>query len=247
VGYRPRVTRASERQPRYDGIAEWYDDFFSRYGDLADPLSTSSHLARLLGPGKGQCLDIACGGGLHHEAIDATGRTIVGVDLSGDQLRVAKRRALALLVRATAVALPFADASFPTVICTYLHTDIDDMVPVFLEVYRVLRPGGALVYLGVHPCFWGHFIENPVGPGRIVHPGYLETGWIDSPYWRNPVGLRARVGARHVTVSELVNAVVSAGLTLLKLEEPRARSGHADRLVIVAARPAPQPWAPVGF
>lgn len=151
---------SQQHRPRYDGNAEWYDELFARYGDLADPLSSSSLLARLLGPGGGRCLDVACGGGLHHDAIASTGRTIIGVDLSSDQLQVARRRGRAALVRGSAAALPFTDESFPIVVCTYLHTDIDDMTPVFVEVNRVLRPGGKLVYLGVHPCFWGHFIEN---------------------------------------------------------------------------------------
>ncbi len=199
---RPAAPRADRRQggwlgaepgkARYDGIADWYDKLFAAYGDMRDPLSSSAHLARLLGPGEGNCLDVACGGGLHHDAIVSIGRSVIGLDLSEDQLRVARRCGVArLLLRANATALPFPDATFPAVVCTYLHTDIDDMAPVFAEILRVLRPGGTLVYLGVHPCFWGHFIENPLGTGRIVHPGYLETGWIDSPYWRESTGLRA--------------------------------------------------------
>ena len=85
----------------------------------------------------------------------------------------------------------------------------------------------------------GHFIENPRGSGRIVHPGYLEKGWLDCPDWRNPGGLRDRVGARHATISELVNSVIVAGLTLLGLEEPPGATGHADRLVILGARRDP--------
>lgn len=219
---------------RYDGFADWYDERFVQYSDVSDPLSSSSILARLLGPGQGLCLDVACGGGLHHQAIRSTGRTVTGVDLSTDQLRVARQRGLATLLRGSATALPFAAASFDAAVCTYLHIDIDDMRPVMAEVARVLRPGGRLVYVGVHPCFWGHFIENPLAPARVVHPGYLETGWIESPHWRNPEGLRARVGARHVTVSELINAVLRAGLQLEHIEEPPAHTGHADRLAFVA-------------
>jgi SAM-dependent methyltransferase len=230
-------SRTRSEAPRYDGNADWYEEFFSRYGyaDLTDPTSNASHLLRQLGQGSGLCLDLGCGGGLHHAAITSSGRTVVGVDISSDQLRVARRRTRNL-IRASAGAVPFPDASFPTVVSTYLHTDIDDMAPVFAEARRVLHDGGTFVYLGVHPCFLGHFIENPDLTERIIHPGYLETGWIDSPYLRNPEVLRARVGARHVTISELINAVVAAGLRLVRLEEPPSKSGHADRIVIVATR-----------
>ena len=160
---------------------------------------------------------------------------VVGVDISRDQLRVAQARTRNLVL-ASARAVPFPDASFPTVVCTYLHTDTDDIVPVFAEAHRVLKAWGMFVYLGVHPCFWGHFVENSHPPVRVIHPGYLETGWIDSPHWRNPEGLRAKVGARHVTMSELINAVVAAGLRITRLEEPASQSGHADRIAIVSTR-----------
>lgn len=221
--------------PRYDGIADWYDDVFARYGDLSDPLSSSSQLAELLGRGAGLCLDVGCGGGLHHKAIMSTGRAVIGVDLSRDQLQVARGRTRDL-VRASAYRLPFPNASFPTVVSTYLHTDIPDIGPVLAEVNRVLRSGGTFVYVGVHPCFWGHFVENPHLPDRIVHAGYLETGWVESPYWRNPDGLRAKVGARHVTISELVNAFIGAGLKIEKVAELPDGSGHADRIGIVSTR-----------
>jgi SAM-dependent methyltransferase len=230
------TSTAARSGPRYDGNAEWYDQVFSGYGDLSDPLSNASYLVRALGPGVGRCLDVACGTGLHHEAIRSSGRSIIGIDLSRDQLRVAQQRGRATLLHASATALPFADQSFPLAVCTFLHTDIDDMAPVFAEIRRVLRPQGRLIYLGVHPCFWGHFIENPQADDRIVHPGYLETGWLECPYLRNPTGLRARVGARHVTVSELLNSLIGAGLTLSRLDEPPGRTGHADRIAILATR-----------
>jgi SAM-dependent methyltransferase len=181
------------------------------------------------------CLDLACGGGLHHAAIASTGRIVIGLDLSADQLQVARKRT-ANLVRGDVCRLPFQDSLFTAIVCTYLHTDIDDMKPVFQEVYRTLRAGGVFVYVGVHPCFWGHFIESPGLPDRIVHPGYLHSGWIESPYQRNPTGLRAKVGARHATISELVNSAIAASLDVLRLEELGTASGHADKIAIVASR-----------
>jgi hypothetical protein len=39
-------------------------------------------LRGLLGPGQGWCLDIACGTGIHFEAITVTGRRVLGVDIA---------------------------------------------------------------------------------------------------------------------------------------------------------------------
>jgi SAM-dependent methyltransferase len=66
---------------------------------------------------------------------------VLGIDISADRLRVAKQRS-APLVRADAIQLPFAQESFDTVSATYLHTDVDDIAPIFDEVERVLRPRG---------------------------------------------------------------------------------------------------------
>jgi 2-polyprenyl-3-methyl-5-hydroxy-6-metoxy-1,4-benzoquinol methylase len=74
---------------RYDGHAEWYDSTFAGYGDLDREGSSSAHLVRLLGEGSGWCLDVGCGTGLHSRGIASTGRRVVGLDLSRDQLRVA--------------------------------------------------------------------------------------------------------------------------------------------------------------
>ncbi len=144
---------------------------------------------------------------------------MVGIDVSADQLRLAQQRETAL-VRADAVNLPFADRSFDTVTSTYLHTDIDDAGPVFGEVERILRPGGRFVYIGIHPCFVGPFIEISDEKTQIVHSGYRDAGWhIDSPYFREQ-GLRHRVGFRHVPLSDLVGALIGSGLRLTGIEEP---------------------------
>jgi SAM-dependent methyltransferase len=78
------------RASRYDGFADWYDRTFSFYA--YDESSSAAHLRRLLGPGTGWCLDVGCGTGFNFEAVVATGRRVVGIDISTDQLRLARRR-----------------------------------------------------------------------------------------------------------------------------------------------------------
>lgn len=203
---------------RYDGWAEWYDAKFAAYA-IGDS-SSAAQLRRMLGPGQGWCLDIGCGTGLHFDAIAATGRRVIGVDISSDQLTLARRRH-ATVALGNAQRLPFASASFDTVTATYLHTDIDDIAAVFAEASRVMRGGGRFVYLGTHPCFVGHFVEfREEDGGRVVHAGYHESGWhMESPFF-SPEGVRARVGYRHVPLAELVNGLVASGLRLLQMEEP---------------------------
>jgi SAM-dependent methyltransferase len=199
---------------RYDGLADWYD---ARYVAGAEPHQPG--LLELLGPGSGPCLDIGCGTGRNFETIRASGRSVVGLDFSADQLRLARTRTDGPLMVADAAVLPFADASFDTAMVMWISTDVDDFAKVLREATRVLRPGGVLVVYGVHPCFNGpHVVWNEDG-SRLVHPSYRRFGWHEeSPYWGD--GIRRHVGMHHVTLAAYLNAFLTSGLTLERFEEP---------------------------
>lgn len=169
--------------PRYDGVADWYDQRVAWSTAAAAPL-----IARLAGRGSGWCLDVGCGTGAHLAALAEAGWSVVGVDASADQLRVAGRRAgpmVAGLVQADAVRLPFPTGSCPLVVSAFTHTDVEDFTGLAREARRVLAVDGRFVYVGLHPCFTGPFAEQPRADGaRLVHPGYARPGWLTSgPGW----------------------------------------------------------------
>ena len=140
-------------------------------------------------------LDLAFGTGNLMLDWHAAGLRPVGVDLSPQMVRIAatKMRALGLpltLARACAQALPFADATFDGVVCTFPAEFIwgDETA---VEVSRVLRPGGRFVVVlgasltGRDPL--SRFIEwlysitgqRPPLPGSAVLPpsGELSVQW----------------------------------------------------------------------
>jgi SAM-dependent methyltransferase len=200
---------------RYDGHTEWYEGFSS------GPMFTATREAAvaLVGKGPGRCLDLGCGTGLALPLLSAAGWTVVGTDVSTDQLAVARTRATDV-VQADAHDLPFDDGAFDAVVSIFTHTDFDDAARVFAEVHRVLRHGGVFAYAGVHPCFASPFVEHRDDGPWLVHPGYRQDVW--NLVSRNPdvPGISSRVGFHHLPLASLLNAVLGSGLVLTHAVEP---------------------------
>jgi ubiquinone/menaquinone biosynthesis C-methylase UbiE len=135
--------RAFYRQyaPRYDQQTAWYDRVL--LGDGRAWAGAQSD---------GAVLEVAIGTGRNLPYYPRD-RWLTGIDLTPAMLTLARDRArelhvaVALLV-ADAQALPFAAASFDSVVCTLGLNAIPDDRAAVAEMYRVLRPGGRLVLLG---------------------------------------------------------------------------------------------------
>jgi ubiquinone/menaquinone biosynthesis C-methylase UbiE len=99
----------------------------------------------------GRVLEVAIGTGrsLEHYPPDVS---IVGIDLTPEMLRLAKRRAARLgreveLIEGDAEHLPFDDAAFDTVVCELGLCSIPRPAVAIAEMARVLKPGGTLLLL----------------------------------------------------------------------------------------------------
>ncbi|MEM1346378.1 MAG: class I SAM-dependent methyltransferase [Pseudomonadota bacterium] len=109
--------------------------------------SSYALLADLVAPGE-RVLDLGCGSGPLLELIHTrhgTDVTLAGLDMSADELALARARLgddTVALHQGLAQELPFADATFDTVLCHWALTLMDPVAPVLTEVARVLRPGG---------------------------------------------------------------------------------------------------------
>ncbi len=227
---------------RYDGHADWYDgwnqphieanvpEILDLLGDAAKPRRPSP------GPSAGLCLDLGCGTGLYFDALTASGRTVVGLDRSADQLRIAQRRSRHIM-QGDAARLPFADGIFPAVVTLWISTDVDDYPAVQHEAARVLAPGGILRLLRR-----SSLLQRPAQPdprrrrdtrAPDLPPGRLAPG--GQPWWGPYV--RSRVGMRHHPLAELLNAFIAAELTIERVVE-RGDNPVPTILGIRARKPA---------
>jgi ubiquinone/menaquinone biosynthesis C-methylase UbiE len=219
----------------YDEIADWYEtEFLASRANV--PLGVERALRQLLGDGDGPCLELGCGTGVHAGQVRALGWTPLGVDLSARMLHHAKPRLP--IVRADAARLCVRDASLPAVVAVLVHTDMADYPAVVREASRVLAPGGVFVHIGVHPCFCGAFADHTDRAAVVIRPGYHDRGWTTKS-WHDK-GIRDKVGATHLPVSELLNAVLDAGLRMERLVE-----GGSPTPLMLAVR-ARKPPGPAG-
>jgi demethylmenaquinone methyltransferase/2-methoxy-6-polyprenyl-1,4-benzoquinol methylase len=127
-------------------------------------------------------LDICCGTGdmtaallaLHPEG----GEPVTGLDFSTEMLRLAEEKykaANAIWIEGDAMSLPFPDASFDLVTSAFGFRNLRNYSAGLAEIYRVLRPGGAI---GILEC------NQPGGVSGVLFNLYFRHvlpfagGWI---------------------------------------------------------------------
>jgi len=200
-------------QARYDEWADWYEHYIT--GDAQSfTRRTAEILSQVLGPGAGPLLDLACGTGIYGQTISALGWTPLGVDLSVGQLRHARRRMP--VAAAEASALPVRAGKLAAVTAILCHTDIDDYALTCHAASAALRAGGVFAHVGVHPCFVGAFADRSNSSEITITPGYWERDRRFEGPWH---GVRARVGARHIPLGELLDTFIRNGLAIERVIE----------------------------
>ncbi|MFI5302910.1 MAG: class I SAM-dependent methyltransferase, partial [Polyangiales bacterium] len=125
----------------YDRFAPSYEarrDGRGRYHDLVDDLEVELAIPYARGA---HVLDIGCGTGLISRRLMAHARSVTGVDLSPRMLAVARARGLDV-VEASALSLPFEDASFDVAVSFKTLAHVPDLSRALAEMTRVVRPGG---------------------------------------------------------------------------------------------------------
>jgi SAM-dependent methyltransferase len=195
----------------YDEFADWYEQYIQGpHYERVDAV-----LRDLIGRGEGACLEVCCGTGARAAVLRELGWKPAGVDLSHRQLDYAMARMP--VVQGDAAMLPFRSASVQAVACVYGHTDLPEYAAVLREAARVLVPGGRYVHLGSHPCFVGAFADRSDSKRVVIDERYSDRS-LSFDTWA-PHGVRARVGAWHVPIADLLNAVTDSGLRVTRTIE----------------------------
>lgn len=101
----------------------------------------------------GRVFELGCGGGLNQALYDPAQITsFSGIDpheklLDGARARAREKGWQADIRQGVGEDIPFASGSFDTVVCTYTLCSVDDPGAVLAEMWRILAPGGKLLFL----------------------------------------------------------------------------------------------------
>jgi ubiquinone/menaquinone biosynthesis C-methylase UbiE len=175
---------------------------------------------RVIGAAEGRVLEVGIGSGLNLPLYGPRVRAVVGLEPSPELLRMARDRAVTAqvaveLLEASAEAIPLDDASIDTAVTTWTLCTIPDAPRALAELRRVLKPGGALL-----------FVEH----GRAPEPGVAQ--WqdrLDPLWWRVAGGCHLNrkiddlISGSGFRIHALANARLPGPRTHTFLYEGRAR------------------------
>ncbi len=214
---------------------------FNRFNSASDSFSEIMErpaVERLTGNVAGaRVLDLGCGAGPYSIWFAERGSQVSGLDLSETMLALARQKAVDRGVRIDfriadmREPLPFNNAEFDLVFtATALHY-VEDLAGLFREIARVTKRTGHFVASVLHPMSTAYFptltTENQREPQYFGEPARsLETPWLD---YGEVTGKGRRIVCHHHTTAEYFDAIVSAGLRVTNLCEPKPPAEYASQ------------------
>lgn len=128
----------------------WFAPFYDRFMAGSEAATVGEWRRELLASVEGEVLDLGAGTGANVPLFPPSVRHVVAAEPDAGmakRIRGRERRVPLDVVSAVAEQLPFADESFDSVVSTLVLCTVDDLERSIAEVKRVLRPGGAFVFL----------------------------------------------------------------------------------------------------
>lgn len=208
------------------------------YDVYRDGLNTPAFLEMLPDVERLSGLDIGCGEGHNTRLVAQRGASMTAIDISETFIRHAKQaeeeNPLDIHYEvASAVELPFEDASFDFATVFMSLMDISESDLALAEAHRVVEPGGFFQFSITHPCFDTPHRKNLRGGDGLTYAievgDYFEKRDGEIAEWLfSAVPPEAKKGMRPFrvprfsrTVSEWLNLLVEVGFIIERLGEPR--------------------------
>lgn len=201
-----------------DGVVNDYDRVAASYaahneGNAWNACYERPAVLALLGDVAGKrVLDAGCGAGAHSHELVRRGATVTGIDRSSGLLAIARQRlgpGVALHEGDLEEPLPFEDGAFDVVLTSLVLHYLQRWEPLFVELRRVLVPGGRIVASTHHP-----FMDHAHSGGddyfatyRITEEWSVGDQQVTMQFWHRPL-------------RDIVDAFTAGGFVVDRISEP---------------------------
>ncbi|MFC5139785.1 class I SAM-dependent methyltransferase [Actinomycetospora rhizophila] len=187
-------------------------------------LTDAAVLAALGDVNGARVLDGGCGEGYMGRLLAERGAQVTGIDTSAALIDAARehsdaeRHGISYAV-ASLEAIPEPDGSFDAAVCNHVISDVADPAAALKELGRVLRPGGRLVLLMLHPCFYTAHAERDA-TGTIPVTTYFSERHVDQTFKVAGIESPDEVHMRFRPLEFYTRCITDAGFVITRLEEP---------------------------
>ncbi len=230
----------------WDENAELWTKLVRKGYDLyRDHVNTPAFLAMLPDVSGMSGLDIGCGEGYNTRLVARLGAKMTAIDISKVFLNHARHLereepcGIEYLF-ASAIELPFPDASFDFTMATMSFMDAPEHEKILREAYRVTRPGGFLQFSITHPCFqtprWKWVLDEEGQRIAIECGDYFEPPAEEIEEWffsSVPAELedsgKFRIPVFRRTLSSWMNLLIDTGFVIERFCEPRADKATIEK------------------
>ncbi|RKS77092.1 methyltransferase family protein [Actinomadura pelletieri DSM 43383] len=156
---------ASRTLERWEANADYWVKVIREGRDRYRTELTDAAVLDAIGPCAGlRVLDAGCGEGYLSRRLAGDGADVDGVDACQSLIDAANAYpsppGAARFVCASVDDLPFEDDVYDLIVCNHLFSHLPDPTHALREFARVLKSGGRLILLTLHPCFYVHHSER---------------------------------------------------------------------------------------
>lgn len=195
---------------QYNNFADQFADSNSNTQKVDNTFSRTTFYKQIdfIKPGI-KLIDLACGDAFDLNHYQDLGAEIYGLDASEEMVSLAKKRLPDADIKVGVFeSIPFEDNYFDTVLSKYALMTSANLEPVFNEIHRVLKPGGIMMYLVVHP--FRQYFEK-----RNLEADYFKKEVVESHLFGNTM----TVNEPSHTMSEYLNDFLFNNYDVLSYEE----------------------------
>jgi 2-polyprenyl-3-methyl-5-hydroxy-6-metoxy-1,4-benzoquinol methylase len=173
---------------RYNTNASFWVQIIRERRDKYRTELTDPAMMKAIGASDGlNVLDAGCGEGYLSRLLAGDGAAVTGIDSSASLIEAAHTQNLTDKLPITfdigsVEALPYGNEVFDLVVCNHLMNDLPDPSGPIREFSRVLRRGGRLIILMLHPCFYNKHAERAEATNGLIASSYFQTRPIEQTF-----------------------------------------------------------------